>query len=184
MKSILTLCKTLFIGTGMWLLSIPATYAVASAQPPRLLSAMTTYNQTSAWEATYYLTLTVPASATETLQQVALTQIQGLEAIRFNPKESFAFEGKRDSANFSVRQEQKLRITLAKSESQPQTIIVNFDKPVAPGKTITIGLKPFRNPTYDGVYQFQVQTLSRGQQKNNQIIGTARLQFYGVGGNE
>ncbi|WP_230966139.1 DUF2808 domain-containing protein [Nostoc sp. NZL] len=123
-----------------------------------------------------YLTLTVPASATEALQQVAFTQIQGLEAIRFNSQESFAFEGKGETANKLARRGQKLGITLANRENQPQTVIVTFDQPVAPGKTITIGLKPFRNPMYDSVYQFQVQTLST----YNPIIGTARLQFYGV----
>ncbi|MBW4687879.1 MAG: DUF2808 domain-containing protein [Komarekiella atlantica HA4396-MV6] len=183
MKNIVTLCKTLFVSTGLCLLSIPGTYAVVSAQPARLLSAMTTYNEVSAWEATYYFTLTVPASATDSLKQVALTQIQGLEAISFNPQESFAFEGNIDTANLS-RREQKLGITLANSENKSQNVIVTFDQPVTPGKTITIGLKPYRNPIYDGVYQFQVQTISTGKSTSNPIIGTARLQFYGVADNE
>ncbi|WP_193200561.1 DUF2808 domain-containing protein [Nostoc sp. MG11] len=180
MKNIVTLCKTLLVSTGLCLLSIPGTYAVVSAQPARLLSAMTTYNEVSAWEATYYFTLTVPASATDSLQQVALTQIQGLEAIRFNSQESFAFEGKGETADKLARRGQKLGIRLADSENQPRTVIVTFDQPVAPGKTITIGLKPFRNLMYDGVYQFQVQTLSTDKSTYNPIIGTARLQFYGV----
>ncbi|MBC6435547.1 hypothetical protein FM036_39585 [Nostoc sp. HG1] len=37
---------------------------------------------------------------------------------------------------------------------------------------------------YDGVYQFQVQTLSTGKSTYNPIIGTARLQFYGVNAHE
>jgi Protein of unknown function (DUF2808) len=184
MKSIVTLCKTLFISTGLCLLSIPGTYAVVSAQPARLLSAMTTYNEVSAWEATYYFTLTVPASATEALQRVNLTQIQGLETISFNTQESFAFVGKGDTADKLASRGQKLRITLANSENQPRTVIVTFDQPVAPGTTITIGLKPFRNPMYDGVYQFQLQTISTGKPTYNPIIGTARLQFYGVEANE
>jgi hypothetical protein len=184
MNSIATLCKTLLVSTGLCLLSIPGTYAVVSAQPARLLSATTTYNQISAWEATYYLTLTVPASATEALQQVALTQIQGLEAISFNSQESFAFEEKAETTNKSALRGEKLGITLANSENKPQTVIVTFEQPVAPGKTITIGLKPFRNPMYDGMYQFQVQTLSTGKSTHNPIIGTARLQFYGIDTNE
>ncbi|MBW4565623.1 MAG: DUF2808 domain-containing protein [Mojavia pulchra JT2-VF2] len=183
MNSIKTLCQTLLVSTGLCLLSVPGTYAVVSAQPARLLSAITNYNEVSAWEATYYFTLTVPASATDSLQQVALTQIQGLEAISFNPQESFAFEGNIDTANLS-RRGQKLGITLANSENKSRSVIVTFDKPVAPGQTITIGLKPHRNPLYDGVYQFQVQTISTGQSTYNPIIGTARLQFYGVAGNE
>jgi hypothetical protein len=183
MKNITTLCKTLLVSTGMCLLSVPSTYAVVSAQPARLLSTTTTYNHVNAWESTYYLSITVPASATEALQQVALTQIQGLEAIRFNPQESFAFEGSVDTANLS-RKGQKLGITLANSGNKSRTVVVTFVQPVAPGKTITIGLKPFRNPMYDGVYQFQVQTLSTGKSTHNPIIGIARLQFYNIAANE
>lgn len=178
MKSIVTLCKTLLVSTGLCLFAVPATHALASAQPPRLLSATTTYDQTSAREATYYFTLTVPESASTAVQQLAFTQIQGLEAIRFDSQKSSAFVGTGD------RKGEKLGITLAKSDRQERTVIVTFDQPVAPGKIITIGLKPLRNPAYDGVYQFQVQTLPTTQQTKNQIIGTARLQFYGVAGNE
>ncbi|KOP27769.1 hypothetical protein AMR41_03070 [Hapalosiphon sp. MRB220] len=180
MKNIVTLCKTLLVSTGLCLFAVPATYTLVLAQPPRLLSATTTYNQTSAWEATYYFTLTVPESASTPLRQLAFTQIQGLEGISFDSQHSFAFLGTRD------RKGEKLGITLANSDRQNRTVIVTFDQPVAAGKTITIGLKPLRNPAYDGVYQFQVQTLPTptDKQTTNQIIGTARLQFYGVAGNE
>lgn len=184
MKNLTNLCKTLLVSTGICLLSIPGTYAVVSAQPGRLLSATTTYNEVSVWGATYYLTLTVPESATEPLQKVALTQIQGLETISFNPQESFALETKGNTSEFPDHQGQKLGIKLANAENQPRTVIVTFDQPVAAGKTITIALTPFRNPLYDGVYQFQVQTLSVGASTNNSIIGVARLQFYGVDGHE
>ncbi|MCG6138842.1 MAG: DUF2808 domain-containing protein [Nostoc sp. LLA-1] len=180
MKSIINWCKTLFIGTGLCLLSVPATYAVASTQPLRLLSATTTYNQTSAWGATYYLTLTLPASATESVSQIALSQIQGLDTVRFNSQASFALRKTGDRTESA----QKSGITLTNSKSQPRTIIVNFEQPLAPGETIKLGLKPVRNPIYDGVYQFQVQTASTSQQINNRVIGTARLHFYNGVNNE
>ncbi|MFQ4141276.1 DUF2808 domain-containing protein [Chlorogloeopsis sp. ULAP02] len=178
MKSILSLCKTLLVGTGLCLLYVPATNSLVSAQAPRLLSAETTYNQTSVREATYYFTLTVPESASAPLQQVSVTQIRGLEAIGFDERNSTAFEGTGD------RRGQKLGITLAKSDRQQRTATITFDQPVAPGKTITIGLKPLRNPNYEGVYLFQVQTLPTGKQTDNYVIGTARLQFYGIATNE
>ena len=51
MNSFKTLCKTLAISTGIFLLSVPTTYGI----PPKpLLTAKTTYNQIGSWDATYY----------------------------------------------------------------------------------------------------------------------------------
>ncbi len=55
---------------------------------------------------------------------------------------------------------------------------MTLDRPVAPGTTITIGLKSLRNPSYDGVYLFQVKALASELQTQGQVIGTGRLQFY------
>ncbi|MBD2629807.1 DUF2808 domain-containing protein [Trichormus variabilis] len=175
MNSFVRLCKTLFVSTGICLLSVPPTYGI---QPTRLLTAETTYNQASAWGATYYFTLKLPASSVNVpLKQLAFTQVEGLETIDFDDKNSIAFVE-------TNGQREKLGVTLAKKGNQPQTLIVTFDQPVASGKTITIGLKPFRNPTYEGIYQFRVQSLPFGERTNNLVLGTARLQFYGNTGNE
>ncbi|MBD2567931.1 DUF2808 domain-containing protein [Anabaena lutea] len=169
MNSFKTLCETLAISTGILLLSVPTTYGI----PPKpLLTTTTTYNQTGSWDATYYFTIKLPESlANWQLQEVVFTQIEGLENIEFNQKESFAFveaEG----------QKEKLGITLAKSSNQPRTIIATFDKPVSANQTITIALKPFYNPTSEGIYLFRVQVVSSGEKTNNLVVGTARLQFY------
>lgn len=172
MINIFNLCKTLLVSTGICLFAVPVSQTLALAQAPKLLSTATTYNHTSAWESTYYFTVTVPKTATP-LKTIALTQITGLEPIDFDLQESFAFAGTSD------RQGQKLGISLSKS-SQPQTVIVNLEQAIAPGQTVTIALKPVRNPMYEGVYQFSLQSLAADKQTNNYGIGTARLQFYGV----
>jgi hypothetical protein len=95
-----------------------------------LLTAKTSYNQTGSWDATYYFTIKLPESlANWQLQQVFLTQIEGVENIEFNQKNSFAF------VEISGQKE-KLGITLAKSSTQPQTIIATFDKPISANQTI------------------------------------------------
>ncbi|MBD2294418.1 DUF2808 domain-containing protein [Anabaena sphaerica FACHB-251] len=169
MNSFKTLCKTLAISTGIFLLSMPSTYGI----PPKpLLTAKTTYNQTGSWDATYYFTIKLPESlANWQLQQFVLTQIEGVENIEFNQKNSFAFVE-------TSGQKEKLGITLAKSPNQPQTVIVTFDQPVSSSKTITIGLKPFYNPTSEGIYLYRVHVISSGEKANNLVVGTARLQFY------
>jgi hypothetical protein len=169
MNNFKTLCKTLAISTGIFLLSVPTTYGI----PPKpLLTAKTTYNQTSSWDATYYFTIKLPESlANWQLQQVVFTQIDGLEDIEFNEKESLAFietNGKKE----------KLGITLTKTSNQPRTVIVNFDQPVSSNQAITIALKPFHNPYSEGIYQYRVHVISSGEKANNLVLGTARLQFY------
>ena len=169
MSSLKTLCKTLAISTGIFLLSVPSTYGI----PPKpLLTAKTTYNQTGSWDATYYFTIKLPESlANWQLQQIVLTQIEGVENIKFNQKESFAFVEESE-------QKEKIGITLTKSSTQPQTIIATFDKPISANQTITIALKPFYNPVSEGIYLFRVYVISSGEKTNNLVVGTARLQFY------
>lgn len=179
MKSVCNLCKTLLLlSVGLCSIPLSATYAVTQAnnavssiQPPRLLTATTSYKEAGAREAIYYFTIAVPATAKEPLQQLTFTQTQGLESILFNEKESRAFEG------IPKREGEKLALTLS-TERQKRTITVTFAQPVPAGKTVTIGLKPFHNPLYDGVYLFQVRAFLSGQQNNGQYLGTGRLQFY------
>lgn len=178
MKDIRTLCKALLaIGAGLCSTPLFATQAltqteatVTSIQPPRLIAARTTYNEVQVRQATYYFTLEVPATAKE-LQQVTLTQTQGSENISFDENNSRAFEGT------SKREGQPLESKVT-SDRQNRTVTVTFAQPVPAGKIVTIGLKPERNPTYDGIYQFQVRTFPAAGQSKGQYVGTGRLQFY------
>ncbi len=88
MKNIATCCKSLLVvTTGLWLLpQTSSSYTLALAQPSHPVTTTTTYNQTNAWEATYYFTLALPASTKQPLQKIAFTQIQGLESITFDEK--------------------------------------------------------------------------------------------------
>lgn len=174
------LLSTLFVvSTGMW--SLPqlganavtlSNGAIAFAQPPRLVSAGTPYTDTSVSDTTYYFTLEVPATAGEPLQQVTFNQIQGIEDIEFNHNDTFAFEGTRH------RKGAKLALKAVKSNDQQQNFTVTFDSPIPPGKTVTIGLRAYRNPFADGVYLIGVTAFPSGQQTAGQFLGIGRLQFY------
>jgi hypothetical protein len=61
---------------------------------------------------------------------------------------------------------------------------VTFDPPVPPGKIITIGLRPTRNPLYDGVYLFRVTAFPPGEKATGQFLGFGRLQFYTDGNSD
>lgn len=156
------------------------------AQPPRLVSAVTTYNDVYVWGATYYFTVSLPDNAGEPLQKLTINQREGVDYVRFRLKDSFAFEGNRSAKG------QKLGLKDATSDAsrqaasrlrKTQTLSLTFDPPVSPGKTITIGLKPVQNPTVAGVYLFGVTAFPAGEKSHGQFLGFGRLQFYRHGNN-
>jgi Protein of unknown function (DUF2808) len=145
------------------------------ASPPRLVGASTTFNQVYVWGATYYFTLSLPENAGEPLQKITINQREGVDYIRFNLKESVAFEGT------SSHEGQKLEVKDATSERKTQTVSITFDPPISPGKTITIALQPQQNPSVSGVYLFGVTAFPAGEKSHGQFLGFGRLHFYNHG---
>ena len=151
--------------------------ATAFTQQPRLVSASTPYTDTSILDATYYFTVELPATSGEPLQKVTFSQAEGSQLIRFDQQDSVAFEGTRSHHG------PKLVLKPAKSDRSSKTVTVAFDPPLQPGKTVTIGIRPVRNPLYDGVYLFGVTAFPPGEQAAGQFLGFGRLQFYTDGNN-
>ncbi|BAY22910.1 hypothetical protein NIES2100_26740 [Calothrix sp. NIES-2100] len=173
MKNISRLSKAMLaFSFGLCLLPISKTYANTNPDFPVALAARTTYNQTNVSTATYYFTIAVPASATKPLQQVTLTQIQGGENIEFDAQQSSAFLGTSDRGG------ENLQFAIASNPSQDDTVTLQFAQPLPPGKTVTIALKPYRNPAYEGFYLFNVKAAPAEQGTEGQSLGVARLQFY------
>ena len=145
------------------------------AQPPDLVDATTTFNSVNVWGSTYYFTINVPQKAGEPLQKVTIMQQSGGYDIRFDLEDSRAFEG--------MRSKKGTRVTLGSvtRERETKTVSVTFDPPVPPGKTVTIGLRPLRNPMYAGVYLFGVKAFPQGEKSYGQFIGFGRLHFYSSG---
>lgn len=144
-------------------------------QPPSLVEATTTFNSVNAWGATYYFTLGVPQNAGEPLQKVTIKQQEGGYDIRYDLKDTRAYEG--------TRHRKGTRLTLGDvtRERKTQTVTVTFDPPVPPGKTVTIGLRPIQNPIYSGVYLFGVTAFPPGEKSHGQFLGFGRLHFYSNG---
>lgn len=142
------------------------------AQPPRLVEAATTYNEVYAWGAKYYFTVSLPENAGEPLQKMTINQREGVDSIHFDLKNSFAFEGTRS------RRGEKIGLKDVTSDRKTRTVSITFDPPVSPGKTITIGLKPWQNPAVSGVYLFGVTAFPQGEKTHSQFLGFGRLHFY------
>jgi hypothetical protein len=142
------------------------------AQPPRLVAATTTYNQVYVWGATYYFTVSLPENAGEPLQKVTIHQREGVDHIRFDLKNTIAFTGT------PSRRGERIGLKDVTSDRKTRTVSLTFDPPVSPGKTITIGLKPWQNPTSAGVYLFGVTAFPQGEKTHSQFLGFGRLHFY------
>lgn len=144
------------------------------AQPPDLVEATTTFKAVNVWGATYYFTINVPSKAGEPLQRVTITQRQGADNIRFKLTDSRAFVGTRN------RKRERLTLIVTQ-ERDKKTVFVNFVPPLTPGRTVTIGLRPVRNPRFSGVYLFGVTAYPRGEKSHGQFLGFGRFHFYGGG---
>ena len=140
-------------------------------QPPFLIRATTTFKGVDMWGATYYFTLDVPSTAGEPLQKVTIAQKQGMEDINYELKETQAFEGRGDSGP-------KLTLGEVTRERKTGVVSVTFNPPVPPGKTVTLGLHPERNPRFEGVYLFGVTAFPSGEKAHGQFLGFGRLTFY------
>lgn len=141
-------------------------------QPPELVTATSTFKDVNVWGATYYFTLNLPQNAGEPLQRLTINQHEGTSDIRFDLEDSRAFEGTRD------RKGTRLTLGEVTRDKETQTVSLTFNPPVPPGKTITIGLRPVKNPMYSGVYLFGVTAFPQGQKSHGQFLGFGRLHFY------
>lgn len=144
-------------------------------QPPDLVDAITTFKGVNTWGATYYFTINVPAKAGEPLQRVTITQREGVDNIRYDLEDSRAFVGTPN------RKRERLTLGEVTRDRQTRTVTVNFNPPVAPGQTFTIGLRPLRNPRFSGVYLFGVTAFPVGEKSHGQFLGYGRFHFYGGG---
>jgi hypothetical protein len=144
---------------------------------PRLVDAITTYNTIYVWNATYYFTIALPENAGEPLQKVTIAQRQGSEDIKFYLDETVAYEGTADDKG------KQISIAKVDFDRNSNAITAIFAEPVSPGKFVTVGFKPKRNPQYEGIYLFGVTVFPRGDKPQGLYLGVGRLHFYGSDNN-
>ncbi|MCC5642537.1 DUF2808 domain-containing protein [Nostoc sp. CHAB 5824] len=177
---------TLSLAIGIGEVTIPVTQAVQLrdgtvyfVQPPKLVEATTTYKDVNVWGATYYFTINVPDNAGESLQKVTIAQKEGAENIRYDLNDTRAFVGMSDAwGGLRLRKESQLTLGPVTAESKTRTVTVNFEPPVTPGQTVTIALRPVKNPSFSGVYLLGVTAFPVGEKSHGQFLGFGRFQFY------
>lgn len=148
---------------------------VSFEQSPRLLDAHTTFNSVRVRQARYYFDIKLPEDIGEPLQKIVIQQRQGAEEIKFRLDESKAYLGTHNDKDGELA-------TVATQDEATKAITIILANPVPPGNTVTIRLKPRRNPDFAGVYLFGVTVFPLGKQANSLYLGAGRLQFYQPGG--
>jgi hypothetical protein len=139
---------------------------------PRIEKVKTTFNEIQMRGATYYFTLTLPSEAGEPLGKLVINQRGGIDDIPLLLDRTIAFVGTPDN-----KQESIPLANVSQSEDNRE-ISAQFETPVPPGTTLTLGLKPRKNPQYDGVYLFGITAFPAGEKAQELYLGVRRLQFY------
>ncbi|MDJ0572140.1 MAG: DUF2808 domain-containing protein [Pleurocapsa sp. MO_192.B19] len=140
----------------------------AFVRGPRLISSAATFSNRNSSAATYKFTIEVPKNAGEALKAVQITQKKNTDTVVFKNNKSRAFEGK-NIAGVSIP------LASIGGESQPGETTVVFDTPVEPGNTVTIAVKPKRNPSTGGVYLFGITAYPTGENSPGLYLGSGRI---------
>lgn len=144
----------------------------AFLQPPQFVEAVTTEASVMRRNATYFFTLDLPANADAPLQAVVIEPqnlTRQLQPYRLDKTTAFA--------EIPGDDQQVLGLGDISVNDETKAVTVEFDPPVAPGRLVTIGLRPQRNPRFDGVYVFRVTAVPEGDRPQSHIAGHGRLYF-------
>ncbi|MEM9273784.1 MAG: DUF2808 domain-containing protein [Cyanobacteria bacterium P01_F01_bin.143] len=145
---------------------------VAFSKAPRLLDIYSTFNSVRMRGATYYFDVTIPQDAGAPLQKVAIELRQGQEDIDYKLEKTVAYLGTHG------RKGEEVAVETVSLEESTGIITVEFVEPLSPDTTFTVGLKPKRNPDYDGVYVFGVTVFPQGENPYGLYLGSRNLNFY------
>ena len=136
-----------------------------------LLSYSTTVGDPSA---EYFFTVELAADAGASLGGLTIQQSRGSDwQFPFLVERTQAFLGRPRQAGAQVP-------VTASFDSSSRRFSVNFPEPIAPGRTVTVMLKPWHNPSQSDTYLFQVTAFPAGPNPNPTPLGFGTLRIYGL----
>ncbi|ERN41820.1 protein of unknown function (DUF2808) [Rubidibacter lacunae KORDI 51-2] len=142
---------------------------------PRLTNATATLDGVWQRGSKYFFTLELPADAGEPLQSIAIEQRTRVDDINYRLDRTEAFTGTHRDPGVSVP------LASVRLDEETQTIAIDFAEPVPPGTTLTVRLRPVRNPRVAGNYVFAVMAFPRGEKPRGLHLGVRQLQFFDNG---
>lgn len=142
------------------------------SRAPRLVRAAATYNRRRNPFAAYQFTIEVPEDGKQALRAVKIEQKRDINTVEFKGSKSSAFYGD------SLAGGSPVSLAAVGGESQPGEITVEFEQPIEPGNTVTVSVKPRRNPFVAGVYQFGITAYPAGENSQGMYLGSRRINIY------
>jgi hypothetical protein len=142
---------------------------------PRLVRSAASFSGVDT-PSTYEFTIQVPDGAGAPLHALKIAQEPGPPPVRFDLTQNRAFEGTRFAGGPPVG---LAAMGGLMPPGHPNEVILVFDPPVAPGKTITVALDVPRNPMDGNVYLFGVTAYPTGEQSPGLFLGYGRIHIYG-----
>lgn len=120
----------------------------------------------------YSITIDIPAAAGAALARLTVQQISGVDwQFPFFVDQTRAFRGRPREAGESVPVQ-------ASFENSTRRFTLEFRKPVEPGTTLTVVLKPWHNPSQADIYQFEVVAYPDGENPQASPVGVVNLRIY------
>ncbi|WP_103667313.1 DUF2808 domain-containing protein [Pseudanabaena sp. BC1403] len=148
-------------------------------QLPFLLGAETTINRIYSWNATYYFAIALPQNMGEPLQKLEIAQTEGFDNVDFYSNETIAYLQSSSGERVAISSKTEV---LPSQDRDRQKVTITFNPPISASNELNsklvVGLRPVRNPRYDGVYLFGVTAFPQGDRPNSQFLGYGRLSFY------
>lgn len=127
-----------------------------------------------AWEAggEYYFTVPLPVGSGEALAGLQIQQVRGVDrSFGFLVEHSRAFLGEPRREGSPVPVEVQF-------DPATRLFEIRFPQPVAPGQTLTLALRPQRNPGQADTYLFAVTAFPAGPEPMATPVGFARMPIY------
>jgi len=162
------------------------------ASPPPAASALelrgATYFQRPPWKvdlvsytttvgdpaAEYFFTVELAADAGASLGELTIQQTRGADwQFPFLVERTQAFLGRPRRAGAQVP-------VTASFDMASRRFSVRFPEPIAPGRTVTVMLKPWYNPSQSDTYMFQVTGFPAGPNPSPVPLGYGTLRIYGL----
>jgi hypothetical protein len=140
---------------------------------PQLIRAAATNTTAGVASSVYQFTIKVPEDAGEPLKALTVIQEANPERIEFDLSKSKAFMGDSFSGGSPVA----LASIGGSEQMKDNSVTVVFDRPVAPGSTVTVSLRAKENPRFGGLYNFGVMAYPKGDRSTSLYLGSRSLAF-------
>jgi hypothetical protein len=143
-----------------------------TGKPPSFQGARVFYNSIYAPDVPYYFTFYLPEQSIQSIGKVTIQQNTSPYTLDFRFSQTQAFLGTPD------QKQTPLKLKTVSQDPETGAIAVEFETPIPPGSTFTVGLEAVQNPSIGGTYGFTVRAFPAGPQAIGMNLGVGQIQIY------